>query len=237
VNVDEAFGQRLKTHVSTFALPLVTLTYAQSLDGCIAIKRDQQLKLSGDESQRMTHHLRALHDAILVGIGTVLADDPRLSVRLIDGKNPQPIVVDTHLRFPLNARLLREPIAPLWIVADPEADPKIQAGLIAAGAEIIPIPVSSDNRVNLPLMLQYLFERGIRSLMVEGGARIITSFLQEHLADWAVLTIAPRYVGGLNVIDGEMLRENANLPQLNHTQYAQMGDDIVVWGDLKSKVL
>ncbi len=73
--------------------PLVTLAYAQSLDGCIAIRKDQQLLLSGPESHLFTHQLRAAHDAILVGIGTILADDPKLTARLVNGPHPQPVVL------------------------------------------------------------------------------------------------------------------------------------------------
>src|SRR4029450_6900487 len=114
--------------------PFVTLSYAQSVDGSIAARPGQPLALSGTRSMTLTHQLRAAHDAILVGIGTVLADNPRLTVRLVEGKNPQPIVADSRLRFPLSANLLcAHPLAP-WIAAGEPADASRQRVLEAAGA-------------------------------------------------------------------------------------------------------
>ena len=99
-------------HRQRTGCPFVTLSYAQSLDGCIVAQPGQPLALSGAQSLILTHKLRAAHDAILVGIGTVLADNPRLDVRLAPGPDPQPVVVDSRLRFPLNANLLQQPPYP-----------------------------------------------------------------------------------------------------------------------------
>ena len=112
--------------------PLVTLSYAQSLDGSIADRPGRPLSLSGSQSMILTHGLRASHDAILVGIGTVLADNPRLNVRLVTGKSPQPVIVDSRLRFPPYANLLRHGRAP-WIVANEGADPERREALEAIG--------------------------------------------------------------------------------------------------------
>ena len=103
----EALSARAAAHHRRTGRPFVTLTYAQSLDGSIAADPGQPLSLSGPQSLLLTHYLRAAHDAILVGIGTVLADNPLLNVRLVEGKNPQPVIVDSQLRFPLDANLLR----------------------------------------------------------------------------------------------------------------------------------
>jgi 3,4-dihydroxy 2-butanone 4-phosphate synthase/GTP cyclohydrolase II len=113
-------------------LPRVTLTYAQSLDGCIAARRGEPYLLSGPESKRMTHQLRAAHSAILVGIGTVLADNPRLTARVAGGENPQPVVLDSRLRLPLDARLLQT--GSPWIATTYSADPQRCALLAQAGA-------------------------------------------------------------------------------------------------------
>ena len=88
-------------------VPYVTLTYAQSLDGSIAATPGRPLSISGPVSMTLTHALRAAHDAILVGIGTILADNPQLTVRYLKGKDPQPVIVDSRLRCPLDARVLR----------------------------------------------------------------------------------------------------------------------------------
>ncbi len=93
-------------HRTQTGRPLVSLCYAQSLDGSLAARGGKTLRLSGPESMALTHRLRAAHDAILVGIGTILADNPSLTVRYAAGKNPQPVILDSSLRFPLNANLL-----------------------------------------------------------------------------------------------------------------------------------
>jgi 3,4-dihydroxy 2-butanone 4-phosphate synthase/GTP cyclohydrolase II len=98
--------------------PRVTLTYAQSLDGSIAARSGRPLPLSGTESRHYTHQLRAAHDAILVGIGTVLNDDPRLNVRLASGAAPRPIVLDSELRCPIDARCLEVSRRPIVITTD-----------------------------------------------------------------------------------------------------------------------
>ncbi len=116
----EAQATRLPSS-SSRERPYVTLSYAQSLDGSITARRGEPLAISGPESLEMTHRLRAEHDAILVGIGTLLADDPRLSVRLVAGADPQPIIVDSRLRFPLNARILLDGRSP-WIATTEEAE-------------------------------------------------------------------------------------------------------------------
>ena len=95
--------------------PFVTLSYAQSVDGSIAIARGLRSALSGPESLRFTHALRAGHDGILVGVGTVLADDPELRVRLVDGRDPQPVIVDSHLSTPVQAKLLSQSGRQPWI--------------------------------------------------------------------------------------------------------------------------
>src|SRR4029079_19395558 len=98
--------------------PFVTLAYAQSVAGSIALEPGRPFALSGPESMRLTHALRAAHDGILIGIGTLLSDDPRLTVRLVQGKSPQPVVVDSQLRTPLQARLFNGvPPRAAWIAA------------------------------------------------------------------------------------------------------------------------
>ena len=153
--------------------PLVTLSFAQSLDGGISLRPGIPTALSGAEALRLTHRLRAAHAAILVGIGTVLSDDPRLNVRLVEGRNPQPVVLDGQLRFPLQARLLEgEPLP--WIAtcqspADPESQSKKIAALEARHASILPVPADETGNLSLPALLSKLASMDIDSLMVEGG--------------------------------------------------------------------
>lgn len=209
--------------------PFVTLTYAQSIDGCIAAERDRPLAISCPQSRAFTHELRAVHDAILVGIGTVLADDPRLTVRLVDARDPRPVVLDSHLRFPLDARLLSGP-GP-WIVTSEDADPGRQVALEAAGAEILRLPVDDDGHIRIDHLLPALAARGIRSLMVEGGASVISSFLAARRVDHLVLTVAPMLVGGVPAISRLGVNgDRPALPRLRAARYRRLGDDLILWG-------
>jgi 3,4-dihydroxy 2-butanone 4-phosphate synthase/GTP cyclohydrolase II len=209
--------------------PFVTLSYAQSVDGSIAARPGQSLALSGALSMTLTHQLRAAHDAILVGIGTVLADNPRLTVRLVEGKNPQPIVADSRLRFPLSAHLLCEhPLSP-WIAAGEPADTGRQHVLEAAGARILRLPMNARGHVNLTALLERLGALGIQSVMVEGGARIITSFLAERLVDYVVLTVAPRLIGGIRAVRRLTHADAVHLPRLRNLRYQWLEEDLVLW--------
>jgi 3,4-dihydroxy 2-butanone 4-phosphate synthase/GTP cyclohydrolase II len=206
--------------------PLVTLSYAQSLDGSIAARRGSPLSLSGPESMALSHRLRAAHETILVGIGTVLADNPRLTVRLVEGRNPQPIILDSHLRLFLDANLLHSPSPAPWIVTTKEAHPERESALEANGAKIFRFPANNQGRVPLPALLAHLADLGIKSLMVEGGASVITSFLSQGLVDIVILTIAPVLVGGLRA------PENYIKPPLRLLDFGfkSAGDDLLIWG-------
>jgi len=209
--------------------PFVTLSYAQSLDGSIARQRGKPMALSGQESLALTHQLRASHDAILVGIGTVLADNPRLTARLVSGPDPQPIIVDSHLRLPLTARLLTEhPRQPI-IATTKTADLQKEAALQDAGATVVRLPATANGQVSLPHLLACLDKHGIRSLMVEGGAGIITSFLAGQLVDRLVITVAPLLVGGLNAV-GNL--NGHGLPQLKNPRTQWLGKDMILSGDV-----
>ena len=238
VPIDELLADA-PAHRKKTGRPLVTLSYAQSLDGSIAARTDSPLRLSGPQAMSMTHQLRAAHDAILVGIGTVLADDPRLNVRLVEGlpgrtpghNDPQPVVLDSHLRFPQERRLLRGGRRP-WIAALPGVDPQKKVQLEQRGARVLHLPPGEDGRVSLPALLGCLGEMGINSLMVEGGASVIASFLAQGLVDRLVLTIAPLLVGGLHIEIGQ----DAISYRMDHVGYERLGEDLVVWGAISSQL-
>jgi riboflavin-specific deaminase-like protein len=221
--------QGAAAHRRRLGRPQVTLSYAQSLDGSIADLPGRPLALSGSQSMAMTHSLRAAHDAILVGIGTVLADNPRLNVRLVPGPDPQPVVVDSRLRFPPYASLLKNPRAP-WIATGDSADPERQQALEAAGARVLRLP-GSNGWIDLAELLDHLGVMGVNSLMVEGGAQIITSFLASRLVDQVVLTIAPLLVGGLRVVNHLGHSSRRRFPRLKNLSYQQLGDDLLLRGE------
>lgn len=220
----EDLRQRAQTSAEERGLPFVTLSYAQSLDGSIAAAPGQPLALSGQPAMTVTHALRAAHDAILVGIGTVLADDPLLTVRLVTGPQPQPIVLDSRLRLPASARLLHHPRG-VWLATTcADASPP-------AGAELLHV-AAADGQVDLHDLLRRLAARGVRSLMVEGGATVIHTFLRQRLVDYVVLTIAPRYVGGLASLGaGQPGQAGDALPRLSEIAFTPAGDDLLVWGE------
>jgi GTP cyclohydrolase II len=225
----ESLLKKIAGHQPQNLRPFVTLSYAQSMDGCIAARPGQQLALSSQQSLVLTHKLRAAHDAILVGIGTVLSDNPHLTVRLVEGKYPQPVIADSSLRLPLDINLLRNHPLPPLIVTSEHADLERQKILEDAGARVVRVPSDARGRVYLPMMLERLGKLGIKSLMVEGGARIITSFLCERLVNHIVLTVAPIFVGGMRGV--RRLGQSDCHPQLSNVHHQPVGQDMVFWGD------
>ncbi len=212
----------------THGRPFVVLSYAQSVDGSIAGRNRERIRLSGPESMTLTHGIRALCDGILIGIGTLLSDDPRLTVTHACGPHPQPVVLDTRLRTPPTARLvLRRDTRP-WIIHTPDPPESRAQALRAAGAEPVPCSAGRDGRIDLPAAMALLADRQVNRLMVEGGARVITSFVRERIADLLIITISPRFVGGLPVLDDAAAEDALHL-QFEETHYQTMGRDLVVW--------
>jgi GTP cyclohydrolase II len=247
--------------------PFVTLAYAQSVDGSISIARGQRSALSGPESLRLTHALRAGHDGILVGVGTVVADDPELRVRLVDGRDPQPVIVDSQLSTPVAARLLAQKGRRPWIgtttrACGPAAAPSLarpdhagdlrgdahdrRARIEARGARILQSVPQANGWVDLPALLHQLHAEGISHLMVEGGARIITSFLEARLVDYVAITIAPVFMGGLSAVGQLSVLTPAPAatrgapataapplgPALSRWVSARLGHDLVMAGEV-----
>ena len=241
--VQETIRQRAEAHFATTGRPFVTLSYAQSLDGSIAAVPGERFALSGRESLVMTHEMRAMHDAILVGIGTVLADDPRLTVRHVEGTHPRPVVLDSGLRMPAAAELLSRP-GPAPIIATGDvADAATQEALEAAGATLLRLPVDEEGYVRLEALLHQLGQMGHRSVMVEGGAEVITSFLSRRLVDHMVITLANRLIGGLPAVQSLNGTGGAGrkivYPRLRNLRYRWLNEDLVLrgdpeWGEQKS---
>jgi len=207
--------------------PHITLSYAQSWDGSITTSPGETLTLSSDAGMQVTHQLRSLHDGILVGIGTVLADDPRLTVREWTGSDPQPIVMDSQLRLPPTSRLCQNATKRCWVLTTP------QAARERSDCELIVTPSDEAGQVDLRAAVQTLYERGIHSLMVEGGAAIITAFLRAGLVDAVVLTVAPLLVGGYNAVERLCATSQGTFPRISPLFSQQLGDELIVWGRLR----
>ena len=205
--------------------PWVTLTYAQSLDGSLTAVIGQGTAISGPETKQLTHQIRAAHQAILVGVGTILADDPHLGVRHAEGRDPQAVILDSWLRTPLESRVMRRASNLPWIFCKPEADPQRRAALEQLGARVLPVPTAAGGQLDLEKITHRLYELGITSLMVEGGAQVLRSFLAAGLFELLAITIAPRWIGGLPAVDGNALRS----PALKDIRWEQYGEDAVLW--------
>mmetsp|Transcript_7789 Transcript_7789/g.9870 ORF Transcript_7789/g.9870 Transcript_7789/m.9870 type:complete len:258 (-) Transcript_7789:1161-1934(-) len=197
----------------------VVLTYAQSLDGSLTAVRGTPLALSSAESFRMTHLLRASLDAILVGVNTIISDDPSLTTRLVDGPNPLPIVLDTNLRIPFDCKLFTDQRCrkPVICCSNTESNMTKVKHLEALGAKFLFVG-TKNGRVSLPSVFDTLREAykdtdAIKSIMVEGGASIITSMLQPDALSYItniILTMSPMFVGGLRSVQELLPSENRN---------------------------
>ena len=210
--------------------PVVTLSYAQTLDGRLATSTGSSQWISAQESLRFSHELRAEHDAIMVGVGTVCKDDPRLTVRLVAGRNPLRVIVDSTLRTPLTAAVLAEGAAPGTVLAVTDRAPAAKRDKIRAlGATVLCLPADAGGRVDLVALLAALYRRGIGSLLVEGGAQMITALLRARLADRLAVCIAPKIVGtGIEAVGDLGIRELTRSLIMADTSVTLYGVDLVL---------
>ncbi len=193
--------------------PLVTLKLASTLDGRIATKSGESQWITGEAARRAAHLLRGRHDAVLVGVGTVLADNPDLTCR-IPGFRPLPmvrVVADSHLRTPLTARLVATAgQSPTWILTRDGADADRRRALDGIGVTLIDLPGGSAG-VDLAAGLAVLAARGITRLLVEGGGQVAASLLRADLVDRVAWFHAPAVMGG----DGWPAAQSFGLTHLN----------------------
>ncbi len=208
-------------------LPFVTIKYAQSLDGRIATSQGDSRWISSERSRRFTHRLRTQHDAIMVGIGTVQADDPMLTVRRVKGGNPLRIVLDSHLRIPLNAQVLQGEGKTLIATTDVHDKEKLEE-IQKRGKDTLVIQRGEDGRVALTSLLKALAVRGISSILVEGGKEVITSLLKEGLADRVVIITAPLILGkGVEGIGDLGINDLEKAIRPSSYKVRRIGEDIV----------
>lgn len=214
-------------------LPFVTVKFAQTLDGRIATTTGDSRWISGPGALKFAHKLRMEHDAIMVGIGTVLADDPRLTVRLIEGRDPLRVVVDSRLRIPLTAQVLKSAVVSNTIIATTDAaDARRVERLRRHGATVLVLP-SGKNPVGVDLkkLLRQLGKRRIGSILVEGGSGIITSLLAARLVDRLVVVTAPRILGrGIEAIGDLGITRLSNAIRFTSVKTQRIGPDIVFDG-------
>ncbi len=213
--------------------PFVTLKMAMTLDGKTATAGGESQWITGEEERLRGHKMRDENDAILVGIGTVLADRPLLTTRLPDGngKNPLRIVLDSHGRTPIDMPMLHDGAAPV-LIATTEAAPKENLErLRETGAEVL--VSGAGPTVDLSFLLRTLGERKICSLLVEGGSTVHFSFLQAGLADKVCAFIAPMLVGGKNAapaVGGEGFSRLVDAVRLTDIKTEMIGKDFCISG-------
>ena len=217
-------------HFMETGLPFVTIKYAQTLDGRIATANGQSQWMSSEASLKYAHKLRAEHDAILVGIGTVINDDPELTVRFVRGRNPLRIVVDSELKISEQSRVLQNMSKAKTLIATTKnsSDQRFQS-IAASDVEIITVDAGDQGNVDLKKLLKLLALRKISSVLIEGGAQIITSILKDNLANRLVTIIAPKILGkGIEAV-GDLNITNLDLAKkLSIRKIVRSGDDIII---------
>jgi diaminohydroxyphosphoribosylaminopyrimidine deaminase / 5-amino-6-(5-phosphoribosylamino)uracil reductase len=212
--------------------PLVTLKLATSLDGRIATARGESQWISGPPARERAHALRATHDAIMVGTGTALADDPQLTCRLpgLAHRSPVRVVIDRHLRVPATTRLISNARAvPTWVLTLASADPAQRQALLSAGATVIDIDPQPDGSGSLAAALAALGERGITRLLVEGGGHLAAGFARAGLIDRLVWVHAPMLIGGdgIPAIAEFGLEALSEAPRFERLSTETVGDDLL----------
>ncbi len=214
----------------TTGLPLVTIKFAQTLDGRLATASGDSRWISSEEFRKRAHKLRASNDAILVGIDTILADNPQLTVRLVEGRNPTRIILDSRMRMPLDSEIVgTRDASPVIIVTTAQAGGEKKSRLRDLGIEVLEARSDASGGIDLKGLLQALGERNISSLLVEGGARVITSFLRQKLADKVVVAIAPKILGKGTDAVGELdIARISQALKLTLEKISRAGVDVVI---------
>ncbi len=216
--------------------PLVIAKYAMTLDGKIATWTRDSRWVSGPAARRLVHQLRDEVDAILVGVGTVVVDDPALTTRFDaawwrDVQHPIRVIVDSHGRTPLSANVLDRKLPGQTIIATVDAAGEWQAEVERRGAEVLRLPPDTDGRVDLHALLRELGQRNLTSLLVEGGAQILGRFAAEQVIDRIWAFVAPKLIGGA-IAPGPMGHPGVAL--MNDAQpwrfvrHEVVGDDLLI---------
>lgn len=211
-------------HVQKTKRPYITLKSALTIDGRIAPAPKTQVTISSTESRYRAHELRRDHDAVLVGIGTILTDNPELNCRIPSKKQPVPVIMDSHLRIPPNAKVLKH--KPIIITGKNYDKKKYQ--VLQKKAQII---VTSGQKAVLEQALQKLPSYGILSVLVEGGSEINALFFQKKAIDHICFFIAPKLFGSGVPVFGEI--KDAEQPILKNVKYSQIKADICIGADVE----
>jgi len=228
--LNEAFFQAITT-----GRPWVIVKAAASLDGKIATHTNESQWITGPWARAWVHRLRHRVDAILVGVETILADDPQLTTRLPRGRGLDPIriVLDSRLRLPLTAQVLHlQSAAPTWIACTEAAPLEKREALQALGTECLVLP-ERDGRVDLTALLTLLGRRRVQSLLVEGGATVHGAFFEAGLINKFHLFLAPKLIGGREapgILGGRGIARLAQAPRVRDLTIRRLGPDLLISG-------
>lgn len=222
----------------TTGIPFVTVKFALSLDGKIATRTGESRWISGEESRKHVHFLRYASDAILVGVSTVVIDDPSLTTKCCGGrgglvmKQPLRVVIDTTGRTPLTAKIFQQPGKTLLALSK-KVNKATRTAYAKVGAEILPLPTDQKGLIDIQSLLQELGKREITSILSEGGGTLLGSLFDYGLVDKVVAFIAPIIIGGTDVktpVCGRGVDEITDALRLKHVKIERFGNDVMVCG-------
>lgn len=220
----------------THERPFISLKYAMTLDGKIATASGDSQWVTGEVARTKAHYLRKTHDAVLVGVGTVLADNPELTTRLVKGKNALRIVLDSELRTPLTSAVLNEAAYTLIFVGENYNKERAQALSQMDWVEVLQVSESAPGTLDLQAILKILSERQIRSVLVEGGSQVLGAFKDAGLVDRVYAFVAPKLCGGqdaLSAVGGHGVQLMDACLQLEDLEVEQLEADVMLTGKVK----
>lgn len=218
--------------------PLVTLKWAMSLDGKTGAGRESATALTGKEARRYAHSLRNTHDAVLVGVQTVLADDPQLTCRMPGGRNPLRVVLDSRLRTPVDARVVVGAAeAPTLIATTAAAPPARVEAMRRVGVEVLVLDRAPQG-VDLRVLMEELGRRGVLSVLIEGGGTVNASALASGIVDKVIALVAPRLMGGAlapTPVDGPGLASHPGPVLLSEVRTRRLGEGVSIEGKVEAR--
>ena len=215
----------------TKKIPYITLKAAQTLDGKIADLKGGSQWISSIQSRKFVHHLRANYDAVLIGAGTVNKDDPSLTVRLTDGRNPRRIILDSALILKSDKKLFtRNNDKKTIIITSRNNEKKSKVKKLQSfGVKVIFAKEDKDGNLNLKNVLKELAKNQIASVLVEGGSRVFSSFIRSNLFDDIFLFISPKIIGqGIPVVDDIGVKDIKRTLKVRIKNYEMIGEDLML---------
>lgn len=219
--------------------PLITLKLAASLDGKTATRTGESQWITGPVARKRVQRMRDVHDVVMVGIATVLADDPSLNCRLKGGRDPIRLVVDSRLRIPDYAKVFTSSsTAPLWIATGQSASfARAEALGALENVRVIPCRQNPDGRVNLLDLMLRLGEMDVTSVLCEAGGILTGALLEAGLADRLALFLAPKLIGGRDargLVEMAGIGSLADAQRLINTRVSMVGEDLLIEGDFEA---